>query len=114
MLGEYQGAILPFGIQRMCRSRRNLCSYPYVVRASTFFLNIVWTFCAFTEKSTRFLSCFFIFVVGTFFSPRECKNRKAIWDLCVAKIKQDPVQQKDFDTQMLAVIDMAGQYTQTD
>ncbi len=54
MLGECQGAIVPFGIQRMCRGRRNVCSCPFMVRASTFLLNAIWTFSAFTKtKSTR-------------------------------------------------------------
>ncbi len=59
MLGECQGAFLPFGVQRLCRSRRKLCSCPFMVRASSFLLNIVWTFCAFTKKA-RFLSGVFI------------------------------------------------------
>ncbi len=81
-------------------------------------------FCAFTKK--RALLVFFFPSVGSFCSRSECEKRKdlvvmrgapflvAIWDACVAEIKQDPGQKKDFDTQMLAVMDMAGHYTQTD
>jgi hypothetical protein len=57
---------------------------------------------------------FFLLPVGSFCSRSECEKRKAIWDACVADIKQDPGLKKDFDTQMLAVMDTAGQYTQTD
>ena len=53
------------------------------------------------------------FPVVTFCSRSECEKRKAIWDGCVAEIKQDPGQKKDFDTQMLALMDTMGQYTQT-
>jgi hypothetical protein len=109
MLGECQGANLPFGIQRMCRSRRVLCSCPYVVRDKYIFVeSYVWTFFlyALTKKST---SCrFFLFPVGSFCSRSECEKRKAIWETCVAEIKQDPGQQKDFDTKMLAVLDQMG------
>jgi hypothetical protein len=58
------------------------------------------------------LLCLFLFPVVSICSRSECKKRKAIWDACVAEIKQDPGQKKDFDTQMLAVMDTAGQYTQ--
>jgi hypothetical protein len=51
--------------------------------------------------------------VGSFCSRSECEKRKAIWDTCVAEIKQDPGQKKVFDTQMLAAMDTVGQYTQT-
>ncbi len=37
-----------------------------------------------------------------------------MWDACVAEIKEDPGRKKDFDSQMLAVVDQMGQYTQTD
>jgi hypothetical protein len=53
-----------------------------------------------------------ILFVVSFCSRSECEKRKAIWDACVAEIKQDPGQNKDFDTQMLALMDMTGQYTQ--
>jgi hypothetical protein len=79
-----------------------------VVRASTFLLILVWTFCAL--KKTCFLA--FFFFCGA--SRIECEKRKAIWDACVAEIKQDPDQKKDFDTQMLAVMDTLGQFSQTD
>ncbi len=60
-------------------------------------------------------SCrFFPFSVGSFCSRSECEKRKAIWDACVAEIKLDPGLKKDFDAQMLAVMDMTGQYTKTD
>jgi hypothetical protein len=72
-------------------------------------LNLVWTFCAFNK--TNLLS---FFSVGSFCSRSECEKRKAIWDACVAEIKQDSGQTKDFDSQMLAVMDTAGQYTQID
>jgi hypothetical protein len=84
-----------------------------MVRASTFLLNIAWTFCSFTKKSTLFF-CYVFLPVGSFCSRSECEKRKAIWDACVAKIKQYPGQKEVFDTQMLAVMDTAGQYTQTD
>ncbi len=51
--------------------------------------------------------------MGSFCSRSECEKRKAIWDACVA-VKQDPGQKEGFDTQMLAVMDTVGQYTQTD
>ncbi len=54
---------------------------------------------------------YFLFFCGVFCSRIECEKRKAIWDACVAEIKQDPDQKKDFDTQMLAVMDQMGQYT---
>jgi hypothetical protein len=75
-----------------------------MVRASTFLLNIVWTFYAFI----------LFFSVGSFCSQSECEKRKAIWDACAAEIKQDPRLKKDFDTQMLAVMNTAGQYASTD
>jgi hypothetical protein len=115
MLGEFEGAILPFGIQRMCCSGRNLCSCPYMVcAASTLLLNLVWTFCAYVLKKTRFLCFVFLLPVGSFCSRSDCEKRKAIWDACVAQINQDPDLKKDFDTRMLAVADKLGQYTQTD
>jgi hypothetical protein len=66
--------------------------------------------------SKKHASCRFppLFPVGSFWSRSEYEKRKAIWDACVAEIKQDPGQKKDFDTQMLAVMDQMGQYTQTD
>ena len=68
--------------------------------------NIVWTFCTFNLKN-HYLS--FSFSVGSFCSRSECEKRKAIWDACVADIKQDPGQEKDFDTQMVAVMNQMGQ-----
>jgi hypothetical protein len=65
-------------------------------------------------KIARFLSVFFLLLCGLFCSRSECEKRKAIWDSCVAEIKQDPDQTKDFDTQMLAVMEQMGQYTQSD
>ncbi len=59
-------------------------------------------------------SCRVLFPVGSFCSRSECEKRKAIWDACVAEIEQDSGRKKDFDTQMLAVTDTLGQYTQTD
>ncbi len=52
--------------------------------------------------------------MGSFCSRSECEKRKAIWDACVAEIKQDPGRKEGFDTQMLALMDTVGQYTQTD
>ncbi len=52
--------------------------------------------------------------MGIFCSRSECEKRKAIWDACVAEIKQDLSLKKNFDAQMLAVIDGIGQNTQTD
>ena len=86
-----------------------------MVRASTFLLTLVWPFCAFSKK--KHASChfdFFLFPWMVFCSRSECEKRKSIWDACVAEINQDPGQKKDFDTQMLAVMDQMGQYTQTD
>ncbi len=54
------------------------------------------------------------FPTGPFCSRSECEKRKAIWDVCVAEINQDPGRKNDFDTAMLAVTDGMGQYTQTD
>ena len=54
------------------------------------------------------MSCF-VLPVGSFCSRSECEKRKAIWDACVADIKQDPGRKKDFDTQMLAVMETMGQ-----
>jgi hypothetical protein len=66
------------------------------------------------KKACYFWSCFlFFFPAGSFCSRSECEKRKAIWDACVAKVKEDPGQKKDFDTQMLAVMNQMGQYTQT-
>ena len=65
-------------------------------------------------KKTRFLSGGYLLLCGLFCSRSECEKRKAIWDACVAEIKQDPGQKKDFDTQMLAAMDLLGLYTQTD
>jgi hypothetical protein len=62
----------------------------------------------------RSLLVVFFVPVGSFGSRSECEKRKAIWDTCVAEINQDPGQKKAFDTQMLAVMDTLGQYTQTD
>jgi hypothetical protein len=73
-----------------------------MVSASTFLLNIVWTFCAVTNKK-----------YSSFCSRSECEKRKAIWDVCVAEINQNPDLKKDFDMQMLAVVDGIGQNTQT-
>jgi hypothetical protein len=109
MLCECQGAILSIGIQSMCRSRRVLCSHPFMVRASTFLLNR--TFRACTKKAL--LVVFFFFPVGPFCSRSECEKRKAIWDACVAEINQDPGLKKDFDEQMLAAMNGMGQSTQT-
>jgi hypothetical protein len=55
------------------------------------------------------LVVFILFLVGSFCSRSECEKRKAIWDACVAEINQDPRQKKDFDTQMLVVMDPTGQ-----
>ncbi len=74
MRGECQGAILPFGVQRMCRSRQNLCSCPFMVRASTFSLNIVWNLCAFTKKSL--LVVFFFSFCGIFLQPKRVWKEK--------------------------------------
>ena len=63
----------------------------------------------FKKKHASF--CFLFLPVGSFCSRSECEKRKAIWDACVAEIKQDPSQKKDFDTQMLEVMDQIGQYT---
>ena len=68
MLSECQGANLPFIFQRMCRSRRIVCSCPFMVRASTFLLNLVWTFCHVLKKA-RFLS--FLFSCGIFLQPKR-------------------------------------------
>jgi hypothetical protein len=82
-----------------------------MVRARIFLLNIVWTFVHLIQKLA---SCrFFSFPVGSFCSQSECEKRKAIWDACVAEIKQDPDQKKDFDRQILAAMDQMGQYIQT-
>jgi hypothetical protein len=81
-----------------------------MVCASIRLLNLVRTFCAFTEKITLLVVCFLLFW-GLFCSRSECEKRKAIWDACAAEIKQDPGQTRDFDTQMLAVMDQMGQYT---
>ncbi len=51
--------------------------------------------------------------VGSFCSRSECERRKAIWDACVAEIQQDPGQKRDFDAQMLAVMETIGQCSQT-
>jgi hypothetical protein len=75
-----------------------------MVRTSSFLLNIVWTF----------LSYIFFLSVGSFCSRSECEKRKAIWDACVVEIKQDLGQTKDFDSQMLAVMDTLGLYAQAD
>ncbi len=109
MLSECQGANLPFIFQRMCRSRRIVCSCPFMVRASTFLLNSIWTFCAFTKTSALLVVFWFFLPVGSFCSRSECEKRKGIWDACAAEIQQDPGQTKDFDTQMLAVMDTMGQ-----
>ncbi len=56
MLVKCQGANLPFDIQRMCRSRRNLRSCPYMVRASTFFVEYCLDFlCIYYKNSTSCL-----------------------------------------------------------
>jgi hypothetical protein len=60
-------------------------------------------------KKARFFSLFSSFCVGSFCSRSECEKRKAIWDACVAEIYQDPGQKKDFDTQMVALMDQLGQ-----
>jgi hypothetical protein len=83
-----------------------------MVRASAILLNIVWIFCAFTNKNTLLVTVFF--PVGSFCSRSECEKRKAIWDSCVAGMKHDLGQKKEFDTQMLALTNALGQYTQTD
>ncbi len=72
MLGECQGRSMPFGIQRMCRSRRILCSCPCMVRESTFLLNIVWTFCAFNLK--KITSCLFLFLWDLFAAEASVKR----------------------------------------
>jgi hypothetical protein len=66
------------------------------------------------QKKARLLFFVTFFPARSFCSRSECEKRKAIWDACVAEIKQDPGQKKVFDTQMLAVMDQMGQYTQTD
>ncbi len=73
MLDECQGANLPFDVQRMCRSQWNLCSCPYVVRASKFMLNLVWTFCAFSKKIT---SCRFSFFLWHLFAAGASVKRE--------------------------------------
>ena len=65
-------------------------------------------------KKTHASFCYVFLPVGSFCSRSECEKRKAIWDACVAEIKQDPGRKKDFDTQMLAAMDTVGQYTQND
>ncbi len=69
MLGECQGANLPFGIQRMCGSRRNLCSCPSMVRASAFWMNIVL-------KKARFLSFFVFFLCDLFAAEASVKRER--------------------------------------
>ena len=74
MLGECQGAILPFGIQRMCRSRRNICSCPFMVRASTFLLISPGLFVQpFTTKIT---SCRFFFLWDLFAAEASVKRER--------------------------------------
>jgi hypothetical protein len=68
----------------------------------------------FVESCLDFVCAFTSLLWGIFCSRSECEKGKAIWDACVAEIKQDPGQTKHFDTQMLAVMDQMGQYTQTD
>ncbi len=60
------------------------------------------------EKCTL-LVVFFFLSVGSLCSRSECEKRKAIWDACVSEIKENPDQQKSFDTQMLAAMDLFGQ-----
>ncbi len=76
------------------------CKYIFVESCLNFFVHLI--------KKEHFLS---FFPAGSFCSRSECEKRKAIWNACVAEIKQDPGLKKDFDAQMLAVIDTMGQYT---
>jgi hypothetical protein len=69
-----------------------------MVRASAFLLNLVWTFYAFTTKRSL---C----------SRSDCEKRRAIWNACVAELKQDPGLKKDFDAHMLSVTETIGQYS---
>jgi hypothetical protein len=77
------------------------------------YISVEYCLDVFLLRRTKITSCRFFSVV-TFCSRSECEKRKAIWDDCVAEIEQDPDQKKDFDTQMLAVMDQIGQYTQAD
>ncbi len=61
-------------------------------------------------KKARVLSGGFLLLRGLFGSRSECEKRKTMWDACVAEIKQDLDRTKDFDTQMLAVMDQMGRY----
>lgn len=71
MLGECQGAFLPFGIQRMCRSRRNLCSCPFMVRESAFLLNI-----SLTLKKRTLLFVMFFFLWDLFAAEASVKRER--------------------------------------
>ncbi len=82
MLGECQGAIVPFVFQRMCRSRWNLCFCSFMVRASTFLLNLVWICCAFTKKSTLHVG-FFSSAMWSFLQPKRVwKEKGRLGRLC--------------------------------
>ncbi len=76
MLGECQEAILPFGIQRMCRSRRNrrnLCSCPFMVRDKYIFVEYCLDFLC----KGFFWSCFlFFFSCGIFLQPKRVWKEK--------------------------------------
>jgi hypothetical protein len=52
----------------------------------------------------------FVFVFGKK-SRSECEKRKAIWDACVAEINEDPDLKENFDAQMLAAVNLMGQYS---
>ncbi len=121
-------ASLPFSshyIACLANVQRQICHSVYkecVEVDGTFVPALLWSvqahFCWILPR----LLCFYwkkrasvrFFPVGSFCSRSECERGKVIWDGCVAEINEDPGLMKDFDTQMLAVMDTAGQYTQTD
>ncbi len=82
------------------------CKHIFVEYCLDFYVHLI--------KIKSLLVVFVLCFVGSFCSRIECEKRKAIWDACVAEITQDSGQKKDFDTQMRAVVEATGQYTQTD
>jgi hypothetical protein len=65
----------------------------------------------FYENENRPFSFFIAFCFCFWQSRSECEKRKAIWDACVLETNEDPDLKEHFDTQMLSMLNLMGQFS---